>query len=124
MKKYIFDCFDDKKKSYGMIITIVAKDKNEAIEILSKKYHDKTNYYDNRVKEIELNTQRDIKEAKQESEKCYNKIHQTNIITLGMLIANMGANICNWQRVGSGAKEQKYTVKEAYRDTKIVLNIT
>jgi len=122
MKKFVFNCFDDKKKEWGMIITIIAKDKHEALEILSNKYHSKTNYYDSRIEEIELNNDTEIQVAKEEEQKCHDEIYRTNTIALGMLIASMGANICNWQRVGAGAKEQKYTAQDAYRDTKIVLN--
>lgn len=121
MKKFTFDCFNDKTKTYGMIIIIVARDKHEAIEILSKKYHSKTNYYDSRIQEIELKDN-EVLIAEAEALQCYNEIYKNNTIALGLIIASMGANICNLQRAEAGAKYKDYTCKQALHDVEIVLN--
>lgn len=94
MNKYTFTCKSIKTGEWNLLITIVAESKEEALNILSNKYHKVTNYYSSKilVEKVE-----NIEDANKEVEKCYNEIYKENTIALAMLIGGIGSFIVGSQ---------------------------
>lgn len=93
MKKYTFDC-KLLNGDWGNEIIILAKDKNEALEKLSKKYHPRIQYYSSDIKIEEV---KNIKKALAEEQECFNNFYKENRIALGILIGGVASTIVGSQ---------------------------
>lgn len=126
MKKYTFTCQLFDNKEWNTIITIVASSKEEAIEVLSKKYSKKVHYYSSDIKVEEIEN---IKEAREQEKESYNNLYKNNIIALGMLIGGVASNIAGNQTTTKGktlnqvgSKRMNMSVDELYKSSLSIFN--